>query len=152
MSGQQIHDRSGRCMCGAVGLRIAELGSSIHACHCESCRRISGSAFLSVAVPDGALTVSGTEWVQTYGSSEWANRSFCRRCGSTLWYRMNAPGSDYYLAAGLLDDLSDLVLAQEIYFDRKPHAWAFAGPTEKLTGAEVEAMFADPASDPANPA
>lgn len=152
MTGALLHDRSGRCLCGAVGVQMRDLGADLHACHCDSCRRNNGAVSMTVMVPADALTVTGAEWVETYVSSEWASRSFCRRCGSSLWFRMNQPGSDYYLSAGLLDDLSDMRLAHEIYFDSKPDAWGFAGPTEKLTGAEVEALFADPASDPANPA
>lgn len=152
MSGASLHNRSGHCLCGAVSVQIRDVSAGLHACHCESCRRHNSALLMTAIVAADALTVTGTEWVETYVSSDWASRSFCRRCGSSLWYRLNQPGSDYYLSAGLLDDLSGLHLEQEIYFDRKPDAWGFAGQTEKLTGAEVEAMFADPASDPANPA
>lgn len=148
-----LRDRSGHCLCGAVSLRIGECPADLHACHCENCRRNTGALSMTLMVPAKALTITGADAVQSYASSEWASRSFCRHCGSPLWYRFNQPDSDYFLSAGLLDDLSGLRLAQEIYYDRKPDAWAFAGPTEKLTGAEVEALYADPATaDPANPA
>lgn len=152
MTAAMLHDRSGRCLCGAVSVQMRDLGADLHACHCESCRRNNGALSMTVMVPADALTLSGEEWVESYISSEWASRSFCRRCGSPLWYRMNEPDSDYYLSAGLLDDLSGLRLTQEIYIDRKPDAWSFADHTEKLTGAEVEALYADAVPpDQANP-
>lgn len=146
--GATLHDRSGHCLCGAVSFQITEMPADLHACHCENCRRNSGLATMTVAVPASAITITGADSVSTYVSSDWASRSFCARCGSSLWYRLTEPGdaADYYLSSGLLDDQDGLRLVQEIYFDRKPAAYAFAGPTEKLTGAQVEALFADPAS------
>ena len=137
--------RTGECLCGAVRLDLSRLRAEIHACHCENCRRQTGSCTMSVMVPHDAIKVRGAEYVTTFASSAWATRSFCNRCGSSLWYRLTKPDpatADYYISAGLLDDLSGLRLTQEIYIDRKPEGWAFAGDAEKLTGAEFEALVA----------
>lgn len=99
---------------------------------------------MSLHVPFAAMTVEADETVAVYVSSDWATRSFCRICGSNLWYRLTDPDAataDYYLAPGVLDDLSGLVLTQELYFDRKPDGYAFAGPTDKVTSAAFEAMM-----------
>ena len=137
-------EHTGQCLCGTVRLQITGVNPDVHACHCENCRRQSGVCTMTVMVPPDGLTMQGTEAVTTYQSSDWAARSFCSRCGTSLWYRFTEPGeqADYFLNAGLLDDLTGLKLTQEIYYDRKPDAWAFAGDTEKLTGAEVEALYA----------
>ena len=137
-------EHTGQCLCGTVRLQITGVNPDVHACHCENCRRQSGVCTMTVMVPPDGLTMQGTEAVKTYQSSDWAARSFCSRCGTSLWYRFTEPGeqADYFLNAGLLDDLTGLKLTQEIYYDRKPDAWAFADDTEKLTGAEVEALCA----------
>ncbi|TKA97300.1 GFA family protein [Cereibacter changlensis] len=136
-------DRSGHCLCGAVSLRLDGIGHEIHACHCGMCRRWTGSAFLTVTVAESALTVEGTEHVKRRRSSDWAERAFCGECGSMLWYRLMLPDAppQYFVAAGLLDDLSGLRLSDEIYIDCKPQAWSFAGPTHQMTEAEVLAAF-----------
>lgn len=137
--------RTAACLCGSVKLGVTTPDPHLHACHCENCRRQSGSCGMTVMVPhDGLRVVEGTDAIRTYVSSAWAARSFCGQCGSGLWYRMTGLGdrADYYMAAGILDDLTGLSLKQEIYYDSKPAAWAFADETEKLTGAEVEALYA----------
>jgi hypothetical protein len=48
---------------------------------------------------------------------------------------------DSLLALGLFDEPDALPLASEIYIDRKPSAYAFAGERPRATKAEVEAML-----------
>lgn len=137
-------ERTGQCLCGAVRFVAAEVPSHLHACHCSMCRRSSGSVGLSVKVPHAAMRIEGAEHVSSYVSSDWAARSFCTRCGSGLWYRLTQPDpvtADYYLSAGILDDLAGLTLDREIYIDCKPDAYAFAGAHSRLTGAEFEATL-----------
>lgn len=139
-----IEPREGGCLCGAVRYTVTELPDHMHACHCSMCRRISGSATLSVAVPQSAIRIEGEAHVVTYASSDWAGRSFCGRCGAGLWYRLHdsvAADSDYIISAGTLDDLSGLTLTKEIYVDRKPEGYAFAGTHPRLTAAEFEATL-----------
>ena len=46
----------------------------------------------------------GAENIVNYASSEWAERGFCRKCGSNLYYhllpRPEVPDGMYMLAAG----------------------------------------------------
>ena len=61
----------------------------------------------------------------------------CRRWngGSNLYYRFKQ-SDDWYLWAGLFDDQSAFTIAQEIYIDRKPPGYAFAGAHPRLTEDE----------------
>lgn len=126
--------RNGQCLCGAVGITVTDPAHDLGACHCRMCRRWTGSAFVTLRVPVPALQIRGADQVRAYRSSSWATRSFCGTCGATLWYRADA-GGDYYIAAGLLDDLSGMRLEREIYIDCKPDAFGFAGPTQQMTEA-----------------
>lgn len=141
-------DRHGHCLCGAVKIRLSHAPDELGACHCSMCRRWTGSAFVTLDVASDQIEITGAEHIKSYSSSDWAARSFCGTCGSSLWYRLkDAPlGQDhYYLAAGLLDDLDGLKLTREIYIDRKPDAFAFAGPTQQMTEAEfLAAVNASP--------
>jgi hypothetical protein len=135
--------RTGGCHCGAVRFTAARVPAHVHACHCTICRRISGSATLSVNIPADAMAVQGAPAV--YPSSDWAERAFCARCGSGLWWRMQGdPTADYIIALGALDDPSGLTLDREIYIDRKPAGYAFAGDHPRLTEAEFLATLPPP--------
>lgn len=152
MTAAALHDRSGRCLCGGVRFHVSRLPADLHACHCDNCRRITGICSLAVKIAAQDITITGDDLVASYPSSDWASRSFCSRCGSGLWFRMTAEpeAADYYLSAGLLDNRNGLRLVEEIYVDRKPDGYAFAGPAERLTGADFEARLAGHASGPAS--
>ena len=131
----------GHCLCGAVTVSFEPLKDALGACHCEMCRRWTGSAFLEIDAKPGSLTYDGP--VKSYASSDWAERARCDSCGSTLWYHLTLPGHDYYsLSAGLVENAGGLPLKTEIYIDVKPDGYAFAGNHEIKTKAEVEAGFA----------
>ena len=136
--------REGGCLCGAVRYAITQVPHHMHACHCGICRKISGSATISFYVPHDAIRLEGRQHIVSYASSDWAERSFCGRCGAGLWYRLtegDAEKADYILSAGTLDDLTGLVLSKEIYVDRKPDGYAFAGDHPRLTEAEFMATL-----------
>jgi hypothetical protein len=137
-------DRTGQCLCGAVSFAAREVRSGIGVCHCRMCQRWTGLALMAVTVPEDRMTVTGAGHVGTYASSDWASRSWCTRCGSTLWYRVTAEGAhrgDYEIPIGLFDDPSGFELKREIFIDRKPDTYAFAGDRERLTEAEVIAYL-----------
>ncbi|OSP54436.1 GFA family protein [Pseudoruegeria sp. SK021] len=131
----------GQCLCGAVVVSATPAKAELHACHCEMCRRWTGSALIEVDVDPAQLQVTGP--VKTFRSSDWAERAWCDTCGSTLWYKLTLPGHERYaVSAGLFDAAGDLPLTKEIYIDCKPGGYAFAGDHQTMTKQEVEAMFA----------
>ncbi len=134
--------RTGKCLCGAVRYKITKEITETGACHCKMCRRWSGGVFLGVEVPSNAMQITGE--VSSFASSPWAERCFCATCGSSLWYRVTAPGphsGTYHVGFGTLDGSEDMTLASEIFIDRKPEAYRFEGQHQTMTEAEVLAMF-----------
>lgn len=130
----------GQCMCGAVTLRIVPSRDDLHACHCEMCRRWTGTALVEIGVDDDGLEVVGP--VRTIASSDWAERAWCDACGSCLWYRMTLPGREHYaVSAGLFDNAGGFPLTKEIFIDCKPEGYAFAGERTRLTKQDVEAAW-----------
>jgi len=139
-----LKDRTGHCLCGAVGFSARQVPTSFGACHCEMCRRWTGSAFLAVTVPCENVTFTGAQHIKRVQSSAWAERAWCDKCGTPLWYRVTDDGpwsGNYELPIGLFDDTDGMTLVSEIYHDVKPAAFSFAEPTEKMTRAEVYAKF-----------
>lgn len=131
---------TGRCLCGAVSFSAVAAKRDVDICHCGMCRRWSAGPFIGFP-HDGEVAFEGAENIGLYKSSEWAERAFCRVCGSSLYYHLL--GTDHYsFSVGVLDDQSGLTLTQEIFIDEKPAYYDFANDTPKLTGAEVFAAFA----------
>lgn len=95
---------TGRCLCGAVELRLAGAPVSITYCHCESCRRATGS-------PAAVLVGYALEQVawpkeepRPFASSPGRNRPFCPHCGSRIGFTdARLPGRIYF-HVGVLDD------------------------------------------------
>lgn len=134
--------RAGGCLCGAVRFSAAELGR-FGVCHCRQCQRWLGAAMFAVTVPEAAMTVEGGEHVATYRSSAWASRSWCTRCGTSLWYRhdQGRDGTgDYEIPLGTLDDPNGLTLAHEIFHDLKPDSFEIAGDHPRRSEAETLAL------------
>lgn len=75
----------GRCHCGAISF-IAEGEPLYHSiCHCNDCRRWSGSPITSwMAFKTDQVTIKGH--TASYRSSENATREFCGACGTGLFY------------------------------------------------------------------
>lgn len=133
---------SGVCLCGAVRLRVELAGASVGACHCGMCRKWTGGPLLAVE-SRGSVHIEGEENVERYQSSDWAERGFCRRCGTHLFYRLKS-GNMHAVPVGVLDGDADWVLDHQIFIDEKPGFYAFANDTRNLTAAEVFAQYAPP--------
>jgi hypothetical protein len=135
-------ERTGRCLCGAVAFTAKDLKPTIAACHCGMCRRWTGGPLLALGGCD--VVWSDDDSISTYKSSDWAERGFCKVCGTSLFYRFTAPGPHHgqiHLAFGTLDDQSGFDMNLEYFIDIKPDAYEFVGNRKKMTEAEVFAAF-----------
>jgi hypothetical protein len=94
----------GSCLCGKVKYSISgQVGDIVH-CHCKTCRKAHGSAFSSVAaVNDNDFTVSGSDNLNWFESSEGKRRYFCSNCGTQI-YAKRANTQHVILRLGSLDD------------------------------------------------
>jgi hypothetical protein len=126
---------TGACLCKAVTFTADGVASQFSACHCGMCRRWNGGApYFAVAVASVAFATS--EHIGRYESSPWAERGFCTRCGTHLFYFLR-PAQRYLMAMGCFDDPSQLTMSREIFIDRKPDGYALSGDHERWTEAET---------------
>ena len=132
----------GSCLCGAVKISTTSINHHLAACHCSMCRKWGGAALLGVECNHG-VSFEGEENIAVYQSSEWAERGFCKKCGSHLFYRFKQ-NHQYYIPAGIFDNESDLVLEHQVFIDEKPEYYSFANETKNMTGEEIFAQFAPP--------
>lgn len=138
----KVLDLKGSCLCGAVNISMQVNGNSVSVCHCGMCRKWTGGPLFAIECDQG-LTLDGEANVSVYASSEWAERGFCKQCGTHLFYRLK-DGSLYAVPPGLLESTDALEFDQQIFIDEKPAYYEFANKTRMLTGAEVFARFAGP--------
>jgi hypothetical protein len=103
------------------------------------CRKWGGGPLLAVDCGTH-VQLDGEEYVSAYDSSDWAQRGFCSRCGTHLYYRLKA-NNQYVVPIGLFDDRPEVTFDSQIFFDEKPEYYAFANQTTYMTGAEVFAKY-----------
>ena len=130
---------SGGCSCGKVRFTAALSGDEMDACHCSICRKWAGGPFMCVQVADVAFADEASLGV--WNSSDWAERLFCRACGTPMMYRLKSGGMTV-ASAFIWDAPLSLPLKTEIFVDEKPATYAFADVPNQMTGAEVMAAFA----------
>jgi hypothetical protein len=132
--------QSGGCLCGAVRFSASPADNEVGVCHCSMCRRWSAGPFM-VRDCGTTLKVEDEAKVGAYRSSEWAERGFCKTCGTPLYYRLIDRNS-YFVSAEAFDDVKGLTFTSQIFIDEKPSYYEFANKTHNMTGAEVFAQFA----------
>lgn len=130
----------GSCLCGAVKISTTSINHHVAACHCSMCRKWSGGALLGVEC-SGDISFEGEENIGVYQSSEWAERGFCKKCGSHLFYRLKE-NNHYYVPVGIFDSEEGLVFDLQVFIEEKPEYYSFANKTKNMTGEELFAMFA----------
>ena len=131
----------GRCMCGAVKINATASNLEVAACHCGMCRRWSAGPFMEVNCQN--VKFDGDEHIKKIRSSAWAERGFCKECGSNLFYHI-IDSSDYQVSAGLFDDQSMFRMSLQVFIDDKPDFYEFANKTRTMTSEEVFEAFAPP--------
>ncbi|MCE8516358.1 GFA family protein [Ruegeria pomeroyi] len=96
---------TGRCLCGNVEYSIENDFLFLLFCHCEQCRRISGSAHASnlFSATQSLTWLKGEESIQRFDyPGRDFTKSFCRMCGCGLPYR-SSHGEMVIVPAGTLD-------------------------------------------------
>ncbi|MBT2187812.1 GFA family protein [Sphingobium nicotianae] len=111
--------QSGGCQCGAIRYELREAPFGVWACHCNLCRKQSGSAFgLSMGVGLDTLVFTQGEpatWTRTAESGHVLDCLFCPDCGSRLIHRRHEHGGRQTLKPGTLDDTSWVVPGRHIF-------------------------------------
>ncbi len=134
-----ITGAKGRCLCGAVGFTVKGVNKSVGACHCEMCRRWGGGPFMAVNCGTD-VSFEGVEHVSVFDSSAWAERGFCAKCGTHLFYRVKEKNL-HIMPAGLFCDEPPFVFDHQVFIEEKPEFYQFANKTKNMTGKECFAAF-----------
>lgn len=113
--------RLGGCLCGRVRYRVQGTPTEPSHCHCETCRRASGAAFVSWASFPAAGFAYTAGQPARFDSSEAAYREFCAHCGTQLTFRLHAEPTMVDVTLCSLDEPESITPADHIWTRRQLH-------------------------------
>jgi hypothetical protein len=121
---------AGACLCGAVRFRATLPPNWVAHCHCSMCRRAHGAGFVTwVGFPRGSIALeSGAGLLTRYRSSAQATRSFCNRCGSTLFFESGHWPDEVHVTLANLEPADGLEPQVHAYWSSRA-PWADWGGT-----------------------
>ena len=109
----------GRCHCGHVRF-VADMPTRFVAhCHCESCRRAHGAAFVTWAgFPSSQVRITqGAGQIATHESSPHTFRRFCSRCGTKLFFESAKWPGETHVTLAAFDDPVDRAPSVHAFYD-----------------------------------
>lgn len=125
--------RTGSCLCGSVHFEATLCANEVHVCHCHICQKWAGGPAFALSVePD--WHIDGADNVTWYASSEWAERGFCKTCGTHLFFKTK--DGSYHNITGLIDNKDGLKIGEHIFVDAKPPYYDFTDDSPRLTEHE----------------
>lgn len=115
----------GSCLCGGVVFSATGAVGPFELCHCNRCRKASGSAYVAALVSEskGFEIVSGRKLIQRFEATILCKPPpytvyFCSVCGSHL-PNPDPQGPHNDIPAGLLDDELSIEPDKHIFTDHK---------------------------------
>ena len=121
----------GSCACGSIKYTGSQMPTSMTNCHCRECQKLSGGPYLTWASVDRAsLTWSSPPKQLKF--TVFAERTFCKDCGSSMTMQYYLQPERLSVAAGTLDRSTELLPApKEHIFLREKASW-FKVPDDGL--------------------
>ena len=118
--------REGGCLCGEARYLVSGYPGPRGVCHCRYCQLRTGSAFAVLAYfkPENFSLKSGqlTHYGFTSESGKQWDINFCSKCGTTVYYQLEAWGDLIGIDSGTFDPPSFFFdIAGEVFTDSKAH-------------------------------
>jgi hypothetical protein len=104
-----IMPRTAQCACGGFAMQVVGEPVAHAVCHCDNCKRRTGSAFGVSAYfrKQDVLSVTGETSIYAFHNparNEDQERYFCKRCGTTLYWHVSTHPDFVGIAAGCFAD------------------------------------------------
>ena len=116
---------SGGCLCGAVRYQCAVAPVGAGHCHCNDCRKSSGTGHCShLVVPAAALEVTGkvTFFESPTDAGNTVGRAFCPTCGSPVYSKNSSLPDLLFPRASSLDNL-EVFQPQMVVYAKRAASW-----------------------------
>ncbi|MBD8524522.1 GFA family protein [Pseudomarimonas arenosa] len=123
--GDLISQASGQCQCGAVRFELALPSKWLAHCHCNMCRHAHGAGYVTwLGMAAERCQIQDPEQqLRWYASSPEAERGFCARCGSPLFFRSSRWAGELHIAFAQIRDAVDRQPQAHVFWDSHV-AWA----------------------------
>lgn len=125
------HFASGQCLCGTVKYTISSAPIRMGQCHCDHCRRWTGTGHASNAFFNKKnVQIAGktSSYDSVTDTNSIITRYFCPKCGSNLFGVNNAAPDIIAVTAGTLNE-SEWFKANAIVYNKRKPKWDFMDET-----------------------
>ncbi|WP_324752709.1 GFA family protein [Roseovarius sp. Pro17] len=115
---------TGKCLCGKVTYVVIGPPIVVAQCHCNKCRRLSGTGHTVGAMfTSDAVTISGklNEFSYLSDKNSQVTKAFCATCGSPIYGKSTRTPGHLTLTLGTMDDACGLEVEVVIFEREKPH-------------------------------
>jgi len=136
----------GGCLCGGVRFEFARFVGPFELCHCNRCRKASGSAFVPwlVALREDFRLLQGEELIRRYeaplrNTPPPYRTSFCGRCGSPV-PDPKSESSRIEVQAGVIDGDPGLRPERHILIEAKSSWFTISDTLPQLDRAAIDAL------------
>ena len=114
---------TGGCLCGAIKYEVAGEPIRTLNCHCDDCRRATGSSFGTyVFVNESDLTIlqgAPKFFEHSTDSGATMTKQFCANCGIQLFGKGSRGAGMIHIKVGTIDDASFVRPAMDIFVSKK---------------------------------
>ena len=113
---------SGKCLCGRVTYQSYSDPKAIFNCHCNDCRRATGSVFgTNLFVPENKVEIKGnvSSFTHTADSGSTMTKLFCPKCGSLLFGKNSAKPNVMSIRAGTVEQVDIIKPIINVFMSKK---------------------------------
>ncbi len=139
---EENSETKGGCLCGAVRYRVRGPLRDVVNCHCTMCQRLHGNFGPHSKARKEDITITKSDGLVWYETSEVARRGFCRDCGSGLFWEpveQDATG----IIAGSLDNPGELKTIGHIFVGEKSSFYEISDELPQFAGSSDGQLAGD---------
>jgi hypothetical protein len=111
---------NGSCLCGKIQFAASGPSKWCAHCHCSMCRAAHGAGYVTwVGYERNQVSIiKGEVQLNWYDSSPGAQRGFCKKCGSSLFFRSERWADELHIALGCIHGEIDRQPQANVFFDQ----------------------------------
>jgi hypothetical protein len=117
--------REAQCACGKLRAVVRGDPVRLSVCHCDQCKRRTGSAFswnATFVAADVAVHGPAQTYARTSEEGFWARHSFCGECGVFVFYEIELRPGLISIPAGAFADAGFPAPSVQVY-DKRACPW-----------------------------
>tara|TARA_R110002072_G_scaffold56097_4_gene145523 strand:+ start:3132 stop:3641 length:510 start_codon:yes stop_codon:yes gene_type:complete len=114
----------GGCRCGTTRVNLRDKPLFVHACHCLTCQKNTGSAFgiTTIMLESDIELIQGSLIVKAIEQAPHRHRHLCSTCGEQLYSTATNHPRSAIFQVGSLDDPRRITINAHI-FTKQKHDW-----------------------------